>query len=279
MQVAPPLIAGTLDGVAHRGTRTLASAVAAVVLAAVLAACSSGSATLTEASFDSAAEPVAAPTTAAPAPVVTTSTTAAPAGEAVAPPTTTSTIPERLRRVTDTGFQPFALVGGFVLSHPAARVERVGFHESNHDGAQQMDAVSTAAVPTVLEARDRGTLPRTAADVVVDPAGEIRSPVSGTVKRGGTYTLYCKYTDSFLVIAPDERPDFEVKLLHISGLRVSKGQRVEAGQTVVARRSTQLPFESQVDELRTADPAWPHVHIEVVDPAVKDRPTPGGGCP
>ena len=212
--------------------------------------------------------------------MTTPSTTAAPAAVAAAPPpTTTSTIPEHLRRVTDTGFQPFALVGGLVLVHPAARVERVGFHESNHDGAQQMDPVSTAAVPTVLEARDRGTFPRSAADVVVDPAGEIRSPVSGTVKRGGTYTLYCKYTDSFLVIAPDGQPNLEVKLLHISGLRVSKGERLEAGQTVVARRSTQLPFASQVDELRTADPAWPHVHIEVIDPAVKDRPTPGGGCP
>lgn len=47
--------------------------------------------------------------------------------------------------------------------------------------------------------------------------------------------------------------------------------------TVVAPGPTQLPFESQVDEV-TADPAWPHVHIEVVDPTIKDRPTPGGGC-
>lgn len=178
-----------------------------------------------------------------------------------------------------TDWQPFASVGGLVLTHPAAFVERVGFHESNHDGAQQMDPTATTAVATVLEARERDTLPRSAADVVVDPASEIRSPITGVVKRGGTYTLYCKYTDSFLVIAPDGKPDWEVKLLHISGLRVAKGNRVVAGQTVVARRATQLAFESQVDELRTADPAWPHVHIEVVDPAIKDRPTPGGGCP
>jgi hypothetical protein len=47
---------------------------------------------------------------------------------------------------------------------------------------------------------------------------------------------------------------------------------------VLAPRATQLPFESQVDEVRTAEPAWPHVHIEVVDPTVPDRPT-GPGCP
>ena len=59
---------------------------------------------------------------------------------------------------------------------------------------------------------------------------------------------------------------------------VRAGNRVVAGQTVLAPRATQLPFESQVDEVRTADPAWPHVHIEVVDPTIPDRPT-GPGCP
>ena len=57
---------------------------------------------------------------------------------------------------------------------------------------------------------------------------------------------------------------------------MSKGERVTAGETVLAPGPTQLPFESQVDELRTVDPAWPHVHIEVVDPSIPDRPTPGG---
>ncbi len=38
-----------------------------------------------------------------------------------------------------------------------------------------------------------------------------------------------------------------------------------------------LPFRSQVDD-DTAVPHWPHVHVEVVDPSVPDRPT-GGGCP
>jgi hypothetical protein len=59
---------------------------------------------------------------------------------------------------------------------------------------------------------------------------------------------------------------------------VAAGDHVVAGETVIATRPHVLPFESQVDEQRTADPAWPHVHIEAVDPTVPDRPSPGGGC-
>ncbi|MBW3555592.1 MAG: M23 family metallopeptidase [Actinobacteria bacterium] len=180
--------------------------------------------------------------------------------------------------MTDQKWTPFATVGGIVLHHPSSRVERVGFHESNHEGAQPLRVVSSAASPVTLEARDRRTGAETAADVVLDPAVEVRSPVTGRVKRAGTYVLYCKHSDDYVVIAPDRRPGWEVKILHIDGVRVRAGDRVKAGVTVLAPRATQLPFESQVDELRTVDPAWPHVHIEVVDPAIKNVPSPGGGC-
>ena len=169
---------------------------------------------------------------------------------------------------------------GVVLHHPSSRVERVGFHESNHDGARQFEALVSTVLPTVLETRDRGTGSQTAADVVVDPAVEIRAPVTGTVKRAGTYTLYCDYSDEYVVIVPDgvEWDHWDVKILHIVGVQVAAGDRVVAGETVIALQPHQLPFDSQVDELRTADPAWPHVHIEAVDPTVPDRPSPGGGC-
>ena len=170
------------------------------------------------------------------------------------------------------------MVGDVVLHHPAARVERVGFHQSNHEGAQPLAALPTAASPVTLEARERLTNAQTAADVVVDPGTEIRAPVTGRVKRAGRYVLYCRHSDDFVVIAPDAHPTWEVKLLHIDGVRVRRGDRVEAGVTVLAPRATVLPFESQVDELRTVDPAWPHVHIEVVDPSIRNVPSPGGGC-
>jgi hypothetical protein len=50
------------------------------------------------------------------------------------------------------------------------------------------------------------------------------------------------------------------------------------GSTVIAASAHQLPFALQVDDLRTADPAWPHVHVEVVDPSIPNVPSPGGGC-
>lgn len=215
-------------------------------------------------------------TTTSTVPPMTTTTLLA-SRVASAPPTTTARL-WKPRVVHDTSWSPFAQVAGVVLHHPSARVERVGFHESNHDGAQSMEPLPTAAAPTTLESRERGTAPRSAADVVADPGAEIRSPVTGTVKRAGRYVLYCKYSDDYAVIEPDARPGWEVKLLHITGVRVRAGDPVVAGETVIAPRPTQLPFESQVDEDRTSEVAWPHVHIEVVDPAIKDRPSPGGGC-
>jgi biotin carboxyl carrier protein len=182
------------------------------------------------------------------------------------------------RVVTEQPWTPFAVAGEVTLVHPSARVERVAFHESNHDGARELEPLPTAVAPVTLETRGRETGSRTAADVVVDPAVQIRAPVTGRVKRAGTYVLYCDYSDDYVVIEPDDHPGWEVKILHIDGVRVTAGDRVTAGHTVLAPRPTQLPFESQVDEARRADPAWPHVHIEVVDPAIPDRPTPGGGC-
>ena len=205
--------------------------------------------------------------------VPTTATTAAPA-----PPAPTTTAPPAIEReLVRTGFSPYAQAEGVVLHHPADVVERIGFHESGHDGARHQEATTTSARPFLLETRDRGTGGQTAADIVVQPDSELRAPVTGTVIRGGAYTLYCDNRDEYLVIEPDARPGWEVKLLHFEGLQVAAGDRVEGGVTVVGVRGRVLPFESQVDEF-TASPSWPHVHVEVVDPSIPDRPSPGGGC-
>jgi murein DD-endopeptidase MepM/ murein hydrolase activator NlpD len=202
------------------------------------------------------------------------------AGHEVARPSPPMTAPARPERVVvEQAWAPFATVGGVELVHPSSRVERVGFHEANHDGARQLELLPTAVAPATLESRERGTGSRTAADIVADPAVEIRAPVTGRVIRAGTYVLYCDHRDDYVVIAPDQRRGWEVKVLHIHGLQVGPGDRVAAGRTVIALRPTQLPFESQVDEVSPVRPAWPHVHVEVVDPTIPDRPSLGGGCP
>jgi biotin carboxyl carrier protein len=223
-------------------------------------------------------EPPTTTTTVAAVAAVTTAPPAPTAPTPAVPPPTSVALPAPPRLVVEQPWTPFASVGGLVLVHPSSRVERVGFHQSNHDGAQQLEPLATAVGPTTLETRHRPTGSRTAADVVVDPGVEIRAPVTGTVARAGTYVLYCDYSDDYAVIRPDGQPGWEVKILHIDGVRVGAGDRVTAGETVIAGGPTPLPFESQVDELTTADRPWPHVHIEVIDPAIPDLPSPGGGC-
>jgi biotin carboxyl carrier protein len=240
-----------------------------LVFLALMTACAPATAKLTTGTV-----PTITTTTATP----TTTTTAAPGPAVTAAPKPSSTRLARPRIVAETGYSPFAATGGITLRHPTNSVERIGFHESNHEGAQVLEPLPTATRPTDLESRGRGTRGRTAADIVSDPIGEVRAPVSGKVLRAGTYVLYCKYSDDYVAIEPDEHPGWEVKLLHIDGVRVRAGDRVVAGQTVLAPRPTQLPFKSQVDDARDTDPAWPHVHVEVVDPSIPNVPSPGGGC-
>lgn len=180
------------------------------------------------------------------------------------------------RRVTTTGFAPYGRAGELELHAPADRVELVGFHQANHDGAVDQVLVPGEVPVTILADRGRGTGPRTAADIVVDPDVEIRAPVTGTVIRGGGYTLYCRYRDEFVVIRPDGHPDWEVKVLHFDGLQVAPGDRVVAGVTTIGLHAADLPFVSQVDAV-SSSPSWPHVHVEVVDTTIPDRPS-GRSC-
>lgn len=181
------------------------------------------------------------------------------------------------RAVLRTGWRPFASAGPVLLHFPGEVVEAVGLHESGHDGAQPQQPVEgdLGRIGT-LGSRRRGTNGQGAADIVMDPAVPVRAPVTGTVLRGGTYTLYCDHVDEYVVIEPDARPGWEVKLLHFRGLAVQEGDRVEAGVTVLGLGARVLPFASQVDQ-HTVAPHWPHVHLEVVDPSVPDRSS-GGTC-
>lgn len=95
--------------------------------------------------------------------------------------TTLPAIPKQ-RTVIDPSWMPFASVGGITLTHPSRQVERVAFHQANHDGARQLTPLGTAAAPITLDSRDRETESSTAADIVLDPTSEIRSPVTGKVK-------------------------------------------------------------------------------------------------
>jgi hypothetical protein len=202
-------------------------------------------------------------------------TTVPPPPPTTAPPTSTTGV-HPARVVTPQAWVPYANAGPVVLHHPSDHAEAIGFHQSAQDGAQPQTAVAGAVRWFTMESRNRDTVAQGAADIVVEPDREVRVPVTGTVLRAGTYTLYCDHVDQFAVIEPDSRPGWEVKVLHIEGLALTKGQRVEAGVTRLAARARVLPFPSQVED-KTGRPAWPHVHVELIDPTVPDRPT-GPGC-
>ncbi|MDH3293852.1 MAG: DUF4214 domain-containing protein [Acidimicrobiia bacterium] len=162
---------------------------------------------------------------------------------------------------------------------PAAVIEHAGFHQSMHPGAQGMVPApdGSTEVPLVtMASRNRDTHLAGAIDIAVHPLVPITAPVTGTVARAGNYVLYCRYRDGYVVINPDIRPDLEVKVFHIQDVMARAGQRVTVGDKIAAR-ATPFPFRSQIDGF-TAEPSWPHVHIETIDLSIPRRPSSSGGC-
>ena len=186
--------------------------------------------------------------------------------------------PPTSQGVVQTGFVIFGYAGDVAVRVPAALVELVGFHEASHPGAQSISLVVADLPSMLLSSRGRGTPARSAADIVVPPGEPLRAPITGTVVAARRYVLYCEYQDSLVYIEPDGRPGWQVRLFHVQGELPLVGARVIAGETVVASGGANpLPFESQIDEF-TAEPSWPHTHLEVVDANVPDDRPPGGGC-
>ena len=204
-------------------------------------------------------------------------TQTAPATTASTTTSTTTTVASTIPlEYHDTGYAVFALAGDLEVRMPVSRYETVGFHESGHDGAFQLEVANLDDWST-LASRGRGTGSRTAADIVARVDEPVMAPIDGTVIRAGSYTLYCDHTDNFVVIEPSGRPGWELKIFHFSGLQVGVGDEVIASDTMIATGGRILPFVSQVDEF-TAEPSNPHVHIEVIDTSIPDRPSSGGGC-
>lgn len=155
-----------------------------------------------------------------------------------------------------------ATVGALELHALSHDVQVNGFHQAAASGTRTMTPVGGDS--TVLPSRGRGTHPTSAVDVVLVDDEPVRSPISGTVVEVDRYQLYGRTPDLRLAIRSADHPHLEVVLLHVGGMQVEVGDEVVAGETVVAARSRQLPFSSQVDR-ETAPDAWPHVHIEVFD--------------
>lgn len=246
--------------VEHRASKTAAQAAPAKAQAAPVA-----QAAPAKAPAEPAAQPAsasAAPQPAAPAPAV-------PQRAAPAPPTPS------VDANGDAG-TVFATVAGQEVVLPADAIA-VGFHESSNGSSLAMSPVGTplhnqnagriklppASAPNryfVLPTRNRSNGPTTAVDIRVDQGTPLASVVDGTVTAVDSYQLYGRTPDQIVEIVPTDRPELKVRMLHIDDVKVQPGDHVEAGETVVAGTSRQLPFASQID--RFSSPG-PHVHVEV----------------
>jgi hypothetical protein len=202
--------------------------------------------------------------------------TATPEPEEAAPEASTTESGDRV--VTDTGYLPLGRADSIPLVLPVGRVEFIGFHEASHPGAAGINAAGTGVDMVTMDSRSRGTHERSAADIVVPPGEIVVSPATGTVIAANEYVLYCVHQDKLVYIEPDGFPGWVVRVFHVEGDLPAVGTRVVGGVTKIADSARMLPFESQVDEL-TAEPSWPHVHVEVVDTSVPDTRPPGPGCP
>lgn len=112
----------------------------------------------------------------------------------------------------------------------------------------------------VLPSRGRRNGPTSAVDVSMPFNWPVQAPVTGTVVDATSYLLYGNTPDNAVYIVPDSRPDLVLVAMHLNGLKINVGDRVEAGKTVLALTARQLPFGSQIDRYAGR---LPHVHMEL----------------
>lgn len=184
--------------------------------------------------------------------------------------------------------------GGLELLTPSAAPILVGFHEASTPHAEVLEPVgrpvelrgrsapgpsggpagaAVGASYVVMESRGRPFAPTSSIDVAVPEGIEVLAPVSGTVLVVESYRLYGRHDDVRIEIVPDDAPELRVVLIHLVDAAVAPGERIIAGESVIAASGRRLPFASQIDDEVGATVA--HVHLEV-QPIDAPRPFASG---
>jgi hypothetical protein len=181
-----------------------------------------------------------------------------------------------------------AVAEGVVIRSVSADTVAVAFHEASYHDAVPMRPLGRCGVCRnrtkfrpppprdpdleyiVTDSRGRDTAATSAVDLVLRRGAEVVSPVDGVLTRVRRYRLYARYPDVRVEIRPLGVPDRRVVMLHLARVDLRRGDRVEASVTRlgVVRR---FPFRSQVD--RYVRGRYPHVHLEVKDPAASRTTT------
>jgi hypothetical protein len=183
----------------------------------------------------------------------------------------------------------FARVGDLELRLPSRDPVLAGFHEASTGVAIELVPVGIPVanhnttkfeVPApdprgrpylVMSSRGRVFPATSALDVALRDDDPVLAPVTGIVSDVRTYWLYGAHEDRRVEIVPDDAPHLRIVLVHVSGVEVAPGMRVEAGSSVIARSVNRFPFTSQIDR-ETEPERFGHVHIEL-QPV--DAPRPG----
>lgn len=156
--------------------------------------------------------------------------------------------------------EPFATDAGVDLYIPSKHAVMIGYHQASFPVSRQMSALETDTSTTTLPPRGRGTGRRTAVDISVEAGTSVLAPATGKVVEVQSYALYGRYADAKIRIVPDDNPEMLASIVHVTAPKVSVGDEVEGGTTVIAEQGTKFPFVSQIDRFAGNHP---HVHIEI----------------
>jgi hypothetical protein len=187
------------------------------------------------------------------------------------------------KSVTPTPTNTFAHMSGSKLyihfPAPADKLVAVGFHQASNKKSVRFvpsmtcHKIDKASKTKALLKKDkklklfqqplrgRGDSNFTAADCAVPPKTVVFAAVSGVVTNVRHYKLYGYIDDLRLEIKPDGAPHLRVVMIHITGVKVKKGDRVVGGVTPVAV-VRHLPFVSTINRFVPVKPI-DHVHIQV----------------
>lgn len=158
--------------------------------------------------------------------------------------------------------EAFARWHGIELLLQTSRVLCICFHQASFRDTMPLHPLGGERY-VIMRSRGRPTALTSAVDIVTPRGTALTSPLDGKVTKVKPYRLYGSYRDMRLSIRPDADPDRRLVMIHLARIRVDRGDRVGAGETIIGVPRP-FPFRSQTADYVPGHK--PHVHMSIVDP-------------